>query len=1016
MHRIARNNIAIESNYLGELNHNCQYCSAKKFLNETHFLCCHSGKVALAPLSLYPPLLTGLMTGNHVDHAVNQNFFKHIRSYNSSLSFASFTAEIAPPSNNGPFCFRVCGQILHRVGNLRPAEGCLPKYCQLYIYDPNAAVSFRIEQPGNDGCIHELMQLLQTLINQENPFALAFKNMAEVEDEEIRQAALEGRPTSVVRMSFLEGHDRRRYNLPSHEEVATVFVGDDGAPPASREIVIYPRGQPLRTISSMSANLDPLVYPIFFPRGDAGWHNQLEHNPDRATRVRNHVTLSQYYNYRLAVRQTFSPVFYGKKLFQQYVVDAYVKVEGQRLAFIRNNQNKLRSEQYDALHEHVINRANDLNVRPGRVVILPSSYVGSPRALKENIEDAMAVIKKYGKPDLFITFTCNPKWREIVENLNPGQTANDRPDLVCRVFKMKLKFFLEDIFKHGVLGKVVSHVQVIEFQKRGLPHVHILLHFVNADKLETAEDIDSLISAEIPDPAVDPELFEIIKSCMIHGPCGILNPNSPCMKDGKCTKKFPKEFNPHTVAIFNGYPRYRRVDNGRIVNIKGNQVDNRWVVPYNPWLSKKYQAHINVEACMTIKSVKYLYKYIYKGHDCANVVINEQVNHDEINTFLNCRYVSAPEALWRIFEYSLSDMSHNIIRLQVHLPDNQMIYFVEGEEQAALDRAAQRDTHLTAWFKLNVENEQARHYPYVEIPYHFVFDSKHCKWKVRQRGSNKVIVRMYIVSPIGEIFYLRMLLLHVRGAVSFEDLRTVNGTVFNTFREACSQLGLLQDDAEWRNTLTEAAATRLPNQIRQLFSIILTFCEPDDPLNLWNAFKDFMMEDYIHHSMPPIIAEQAALRQIESIINQNGKTLADVNLPTLDEFLDYVPQNEEEDVQVLIDEANRVRSLLNDNQRQIADAILSALSEQPNNENKQSRLFFMDGPAGCGKTFTYNYLIAETSSRHIITATAAWTGIAATLLKKGCTLHGLFKLPVPILENSTCNVTPNSIHGKLFTR
>ncbi|XP_065640566.1 uncharacterized protein LOC136073125 isoform X1 [Hydra vulgaris] len=418
-----------------------------------------------------------------------------------------------------------------------------------------------MEQPGNDGCIHELMQLLQTLINQENPFALAFKNMAEVEDEEIRQAALEGRPTSVVRMSLLEGHDRRRYNLPSHEEVAIVFVGDDGVSPASREIVIYPRGQPLRTIS-MSANL---------------------------------IWISNSSLRRLAVRQTFSPIFYGKKLFQQYVVDAYVKVEGQRLAFIRNNQNKLRSEQYDALHEHVINRANDLNVRPGRVVILPSSYVGSPRALKENFEDAMAVIKKYGKPDLFITFTCNPKWREIVENLNPGQTANDRPDLVCRVFKMKLKFFLEDIFKHGVLGKVVSHVQVIEFQKRGLPHVHILLHFVNADKLETAEDIDSLISAEIPDPAVNPELFEIIKSCMIHGPCGILNPNSPCMKDGKCTKKFPKEFNPHTVAIFNGYPRYRRVDNGRIVNIKGNQVDNRWVVPYNPWLSKKYQAHINVE-------------------------------------------------------------------------------------------------------------------------------------------------------------------------------------------------------------------------------------------------------------------------------------------------------------------------------------------------------------------------------------------------------------------------------------
>ncbi|XP_065658867.1 ATP-dependent DNA helicase pif1-like [Hydra vulgaris] len=70
----------------------------------------------------------------------------------------------------------------------------------------------------------------------------------------------------------------------------------------------------------------------------------------------------------------------------------------------------------------------------------------------------------------------------------------------------------------------------------------------------------------------------------------------------------------------------------------------------------------------------------------------------------------------------------------------------------------------------------------------------------------------------------------------------------------------------------------------------------------------------------------------------------------------------------------------------------------------------MDGPAGSRKTFTYNYLIAETISRGFKSATAAWTGIAATLTN-GSTLHGLFKLPVPILDNSTCNVTPNSIHG-----
>ena len=138
------------------------------------------------------------------------------------------------------------------------------QHCQLYIYDPLAAVNFRMQQRGNDLRLNDLMFRLRTIISEENPFSLAFKNMAEVEDEEICRAALEGRSASVVKMSLLEGQDRRRYNLPSHNEVAVVFVGEDGAPPASRKVVIYPRGHPLKTISSMSANLDPMVYPLFF--------------------------------------------------------------------------------------------------------------------------------------------------------------------------------------------------------------------------------------------------------------------------------------------------------------------------------------------------------------------------------------------------------------------------------------------------------------------------------------------------------------------------------------------------------------------------------------------------------------------------------------------------------------------------------------------------------------------------------------------------------------------------------
>ena len=169
----------------------------------------------------------------------------------------------------------------------------------------------------------------------------------------------------------------------------------------------------------------------------------------------------------------------------------------------------------------------------------------------------------------------------------------DCPDIVTRVFQMKLKEFIRDITVCHVLGVVIAHIHVIEFQKRSLPHYHMLIHLHPEDKLRNAEDIDHLINAEIPDPHDPPDLYEV----------GHLNPHSVCMKDGKCTKKYPKEYS------VNEYPLYHRRDNGRTVRVQCVDVDNRWVVPCNPWLSRKYAAHINVEPCMSVKSVKYLYKY-----------------------------------------------------------------------------------------------------------------------------------------------------------------------------------------------------------------------------------------------------------------------------------------------------------------------------------------------------------------------------------------------------------------------
>lgn len=167
---------------------------------------------------------------------------------------------------------------------------------------------------------------------------------------------------------------------------------------------------------------------------------------------------------------------YGSKLFQQYIVDAYIRVETGRMNFIRNQQNHLRVEMYQGLMDHIHSQAHENNLNPGKLVILPSSFQGSPRAMQQNYQDAMAIVSKYGKPDLFLAYTCNPRCKDICDALLPGQQAHDRPDIVARVFKQHLAELINDITKRHVLGKPVAYVYVIEFQKRGLPHCHLLIY------------------------------------------------------------------------------------------------------------------------------------------------------------------------------------------------------------------------------------------------------------------------------------------------------------------------------------------------------------------------------------------------------------------------------------------------------------------------------------------------------------------------------------------------------------
>ncbi|XP_065322969.1 uncharacterized protein LOC135930111 [Gordionus sp. m RMFG-2023] len=727
--------------YCGPLNILCPYCNALNFISEKPSdgkfkNCCHKGRVLLPSLQ-YPDFLIDLLS--NLDNHYYKNFSQNIRSYNSSLAFASMGAKNDNLLNKGPYCFRVHGQIYHRTSHLYPPNGVSPKYAQLNVLETSQAIENHVEKA-----------------------------------EEMK-ARLENRPISKVNMIFRRdrANDRRRFNIPTIDEVAMIFNNDDGEPPFQRDVKVYPRNDDsnLVILNILSPNLDPMVYPLLFSYGDHGWHTDMKFNGPFNKGTRSNITMLQFKISRLAIRANiFNPILYAGRLFHQYVVDSYLQVEANNLNYIKFNQSKLRVEEYSGFMDHISKANDNTNLPLGRAVILPSSFQGSERNMCDRYHDAMAIVSKFGKPDLFITFTCNPNWREIKENLYKGQNPSHRPDLLARVFHLKLSELLHDIIKKDFFGKCSAYVYTIEFQKRGLPHAHLLIILSENNKIETTECIDNFVRAEIPDKNIEPRLYDIVTRFMIHGPCGILNPHSPCMENGSCTKKFPKDFQKESQHNANGYPFYQRRDKG-FNHVGGKPVDNRYVIPYNKYLLLKFNAHINVEICTSIKSVKYIFKYVYKGYDCANIDLktNSLQSHDEIRMHINARYVCACEAMWRLLENRMHDRSHGINRLAIHLPFHQPVYFIEGQERQALEKSAGRNTTLTVCAN---------------------------KWKPRQRQNN-IISRMYTVDPkSGERFFLRLLLLHVVGATSFEYLRTVNGVLYNTFKEAAFKRNLLVDDKE----------------------------------------------------------------------------------------------------------------------------------------------------------------------------------------------------------------------------
>ena len=197
---------------------------------------------------------------------------------------------------------------------------------------------------------------------------------------------------------------------------------------------------------------------LLFPNGELGWHWALQLLDRAGNRKNTRLAQGAFYRYRLHPRSGESNhIFCSQRLWQQYLVDAWAVCDQNKLEWLRHNQSNLRADLYNGLADALLRNEEDASAI-GRRIILPSSFSGGDRFMRQLFQDSMAIVRHFGRPTLFITFTANPKWEEIAKALLPGQTAVDRPDLVARVFHMKQQQLLRELKRDMIFGRYLRCV------------------------------------------------------------------------------------------------------------------------------------------------------------------------------------------------------------------------------------------------------------------------------------------------------------------------------------------------------------------------------------------------------------------------------------------------------------------------------------------------------------------------------------------------------------------------------
>lgn len=434
---------------LSEFNVECPFCRARFWRGES-IDCCGRGRLQLELQDSVPDDIAEVILSAHVRAHIRRflipflyvglSFHSAVR-YNMAFAMASTGhANRSLPDST----FILGGRTFHRIGSLRPNDGAAAAFAQIYLLDPDDAAARRSDVVGNfAGVLRQpVFHMLHVLLLRYNPWV-----------QQLVASATDDTPNVVWQSDI---------------DVSGMVIGAVVAEPGSRSIVIQKRSAARpEFISDGHALYHTLAYPLLFPTGRPGWHDHMM-SWDVNTGRQQRVTLLQWSRHLLMHRDTVTFIQKCERLSLEFYCDLYAQHEARIAAFhsLPRQQAMYRCASYAAVHDQLQRDGEDngnLN-NVGRPMILPSSFVGSPRFYHQLYLDAMALPCRYHKPDLFITITCNPNWPEIAAAVPAGSHWRFHPDIVGRAFMLKFKSILAEITEDEIFGPVLAFVWRVEWQ------------------------------------------------------------------------------------------------------------------------------------------------------------------------------------------------------------------------------------------------------------------------------------------------------------------------------------------------------------------------------------------------------------------------------------------------------------------------------------------------------------------------------------------------------------------------